>query len=126
MVSVTQGANQGDHVQPELALRQGESAFLLGSASFVVELALRVDAPTNHQPQTHQPAERGDGAEAVVGHPQLPLADRAVVVERLEPHFGGGLGTALVSCHGSFSRRRGNVAPTLKKVASSVKRALPS
>jgi hypothetical protein len=103
MVSVTQGANQADHLQPELALGQCESAFLLGSASLVVELALAVDAPTNHQPQTHHSGERGDGADAVVGHPQLPLAARAVVVERFEPQFGSGLGTGLNPGHGSFS-----------------------
>jgi hypothetical protein len=125
MVSVAKSANQGDHVQSKLALGQCKSAFLLRSASLVVEFALAVEAPTNHQPKTHHSAERGDGAEAVVGYPQPPHADRAVVVERFEPQFGGGLRTALVPGHGSFSGR-GNVAPTLKRIAPPVKRALPS
>ena len=72
MLGVAQSANQGDDVQAELALGQRESALLLGSARLVVELAILVDAAADHQPQSHQPRERGDGASVVVGDPQLP------------------------------------------------------
>jgi hypothetical protein len=53
MMSVAQSANQSYDVQAELALGQREGALLLGSATLVVELAFRVHAPTNHQPQAH-------------------------------------------------------------------------
>ncbi len=74
MLGVAQSPNQSYDVQSKLALGQHESAFLLGSARMLVECALRVDAATHHQPQTHQSFESGDGAGVVVSDPQLPLA----------------------------------------------------
>jgi hypothetical protein len=109
MMSVAQGANQSYYVQAELALGQREGALLLGPATLVVEFAIAVHAPTDHQLQAYQPRECGDRASVVVGDPQLPLADRAVIVHGFQPELGGGFGTALVPWHRDFLLHRGRL-----------------
>ena len=50
VLGMAQSTYEGDDVQAELALGQREGTLLLGPARALVELALRVDAPTDHQP----------------------------------------------------------------------------
>jgi len=103
VLGVAQSAHQGDHVQAELALGKRESAFLLGSARLVVELAIPVHAAANNQPEAHQPRERGNGSRAMVGDPRLLAAGAAAIFERFEPQFGGCWWAGPVSCHKSIS-----------------------
>jgi hypothetical protein len=97
MLGVAQDANQRDDVKAELALRQSEGAFLLQLVRVAIGLALGICAAADDQPQSHQPIERSDGSEAVVGKPQPPGASMANFVKRLEPDLGGGLGARMVS-----------------------------
>jgi len=70
MLGVAQGAHQRYDIQTELALGKREGAFLLRAVREEVKFARWGYAAADHEPQTHQPTERGDGAGAVVGDPR--------------------------------------------------------
>jgi hypothetical protein len=50
VLDMAQSTYEGDDVQAELALGQREGALLFGPARALVEFALGVNAPTDHQP----------------------------------------------------------------------------
>jgi hypothetical protein len=100
MLSVAQSAHQGYDIQTEFTLGQRESSFLLRSVRLMVELAIRVHAAADNQPEPYQPLQSSDGSGTMVGDPQLLAALLAVLLERLEPDLEGGFGAGLVSGHG--------------------------
>lgn len=97
MVNVAQGADQGDHVEPELYLRQRKGSFFLRLVRVAVEFAFGIDAAADDQPQPQRPIKGCDGSAAMVGDPQPPSASSAELIEGFEPDLGGGFGTRMVS-----------------------------
>src|SRR5262249_16697690 len=70
VLRVPQGADQGDDVQSELVVGQGEPAFGLGSIGATVAGASDVMAPADVQGQASDAVQSGDGASVVVIDPQ--------------------------------------------------------
>src|ERR1051326_8840066 len=100
MLSVAQPPHQGNHIESELALGQGDRSFLLRTIRLVEPGAVPSPAGPNHEPEGHQPVEGGDGAMAVIGHPERTIAEPAATALGLKEAVGGGCGTRGTAGHG--------------------------
>src|SRR6266481_5431860 len=59
-----------DHLQAEFAMRQRPAPFFFRSIPLMKARTVRLDTLTNYQGQFPQAGQHGDGAMAVIGHPQ--------------------------------------------------------
>jgi hypothetical protein len=69
VLGVAEGADQGDDVEAELVLRQGEAVLLLGAEADPVSGAGGLAAAADLQAQADDPVEGSDGPLGLVGRP---------------------------------------------------------
>ena len=72
VLGVAEPADQGDDVEAELVLRQGEAPLLLGPEAGPMAGAVGVAAAADLEPQPDEAVEGGDGAPGLVGRPERP------------------------------------------------------
>jgi site-specific DNA recombinase len=77
MLGVAEPTNQGDDVEAELVLRQGETPLRLGTEADLVASAVGVATTADLQVQADQPLQGHDGALRRGGGPERPGAARA-------------------------------------------------
>ena len=82
MLTVAQGANQRDHVEAELMLRQHDRALRFRPVGPVVVDAASMLAATNLQPQAHQPSQGRHRAAVLVADRHPPPAARTAPPKR--------------------------------------------
>ena len=104
VLGVAEAADQGDDVEAELVLRQGEAALLLGPEADPVARAVGVAAAADLEPQPDEAVQGGDGPPGLVGRPERPAAGGAG--PRVGGQFQGpvGLGAGTPSRHGATPR----------------------
>ncbi len=78
MLTVAEGANEGNHIQTKLAMRQSPGALFLGTNGLMVALTDRVRAAQEGQGETGDILERGDGALGLVEVPQAATTGRTL------------------------------------------------
>ena len=77
MLGVAEPADQGDDVEAELVLRQGEAPLLLGAEAGPAAGAVGVAAVADLEPEPDEALEGGDGPPGYVGGPERPAAGGA-------------------------------------------------
>ena len=77
VLGVAEPADQGDDVEAELVLRQGEAPLLLGAEAGLVAGAVGVAAAADLEAQADQPLQGDDGALGRGGRPERPGAGGA-------------------------------------------------
>jgi hypothetical protein len=82
MLAVAQGADQGDHIEPKLMLRQRQGALGLRPPRLVVAPAGSVLAAPDLQAQADQAAQRHHGPAVGVADPHRAPAFRARLLDR--------------------------------------------
>ena len=80
VAAVAAQPDEGDHVQAELALGQGEAAFGLGSVRPAEARASRRAAAADLEGEPDDAVERRDRAPVVVGDPQRAVAAGAAII----------------------------------------------
>src|SRR5947209_6847726 len=111
VLGVAQATHQGNDVETELTLGQNEGSFLLRTIRLVEPGAVPIPAGSDHEGEGHQTLEGGDGAMAVVGHPERTITQPAASVLRLKEAVGGGNGTRVTAWHGEALLLRRDARP---------------
>jgi len=93
MLGMTEGADGGDHIEPELMVGQDDRAFLLGADGDAESGTIGVAAASDLEGETDQAIQGSDGAASLVSGPERRPARRA----------GAGRGGQLQDTRGSGS-----------------------
>jgi hypothetical protein len=99
VLAVAERADQGDDVEAERVLRQGEGPLRLGAEADAAAGALGVPAATDLEPQPDKALEGGDRPLGLERRPQRPAASGAVPSGGEQFHGPIGLGTCIPSRH---------------------------
>ena len=103
MLGVAEASDQGQDIEAELVVRQGQEGFRFRPTGAVVAQAVRVGAAANAQSESGDGVECGDGTVFAVGCPQEMAALRATTNDRRERLGLRGARPAMCPCHGSPS-----------------------
>src|SRR4051812_6806337 len=103
MLGVTEAPDQGEHVEAELVMGQGDEGLRFRAAGTVVARAVGVGAAANAQGEARDSVEGGNGAIFGVGGPKGMTALRAVSSHRGKGLDLCGARSATAACHSSPS-----------------------
>ena len=78
MLTVAEGANEGNHIQTKLAMRQSPGALFLGTNRLMVVCTGRVGAAHDGDGQAGDILKGGDGALGLVEVPQAATTGRTL------------------------------------------------
>jgi hypothetical protein len=99
MFGVAEASDQGQDVETELVVRQGEEGLGFRAVGSVVARAVRVGTAADVQGEAFDRVEGGDGASVGVGGPEDVTAFQAVRGYRSERLSLGGTRSATSACH---------------------------
>ncbi len=89
MLAVAQGADTGNHIEAELAMRQGPATFFLRTIGQMVTRTGRVGAAQDRHAEARDILKGGDSALGLVEVPQAAAASSTLLAQREQAHRAG-------------------------------------